>query len=455
MILPGVFERFAEKTPVPVMARAAIEYALSASALDRLFEEHADQQYTRALLFSSVFDLMSLVVTGSFKSLSAAYQGREEPIPVSLTSVYNKLQGLEPSVSAQLVRHTAARLLPVQRQVKGCRGPWLAGYRVRVLDGNHLAATQHRLEETRRQAAGPLPGLALVLYEPEADLVTDVVFEEDGHAQERSRLGDVVQRLRARDLLVADRNFCTRDFLLAIIARGGFFAIREHALLAWEPAGKVRRLGRTEGGRLREQRVLIRNDAGEAVYLRRVVVELDEPTRDGDALVAVLSNLPEEAADARRVASLYRRRWTVEHAFFDLAVALRSEINTLCYPRAALFGFAVGLVAYNLLGAVKGALRGMHGEQKVEALSAYYLADELAGVSRGMMVATTAEEWAVFGGMSPAEFAARMAEWATKVRLERFRKHPRGLKKPKVKRHYDPAHPHVSSARILQARNAK
>jgi len=455
MILPGVFERFAEQTPVPVMARAAIEFALSASALDRLFEQHADEQYTRHLLFSTVFDLMSLVVTASFKSLNAAYQGHEESIPVSLTSVYNKLRGIEPAVSAQTVRHTAQRLLPVQELVKGTRQPWLAGYRVRVLDGNHLACTEHRLEETRLDAARPLPGLALVLYEPEVDLVTDVILEEDGHAQERSRLDDVVERLRAKDLVVADRNFCTRAFLLAIIARGGFFAIREHALLAWEPAGKVRRLGRTEGGRLLEQRVLIRNDQGEAVYLRRVLVELDEPTRDGDGSVAVLSNLPEQDADARCVAKLYRRRWTIEGAFQDLACALRAEVNTLCYPRAALFGFCVGLVVYNLLGAVKGALRGAHGEEKVEGLSAYYLADELAGVSRGMQVAITGEEWEVFGRMSAREFADRMKEWAAKVRLARFRRHPRGEKKPKVKRRYDPAHPHVSSARILQLRKAK
>jgi hypothetical protein len=455
MILPGIFERFTEKAPVPVMARAAIEYALSASALDELFAEHAAEQYTRQLLFSSVFDLMSLVVTGSFQSVSAAYQGHEESIPVSLTSVYNKLQGIEPSVSAQAVRHTAGRLLPVQHQVKGTREPWLKGYRVRVLDGDHLAATEHRLAETRREAAGPLPGLALVLYEPEADLVTDVILEEDGHAQERSRLDDVVARLRALDLVVADRNFCTRAFLLAVIAKGGFFAIREHALLAWEPAGKVRKLGRTEGGRLREQRVRILDDNDEPVYLRRVVVDLDEPTRDGDSVVAVLSNLPEQDADARVVAKLYRRRWTIEHAFEDLACALRSEINTLCYPRAALFGFCVGLVVYNLLGAVKGALRGLHGEEEVEALSAYYLADELAGVSRGMMVAIAEQEWAVFGRMSAAEFAGRMRAWAAQVRLGRFRKHPRGAKKPKVKRHYDPAHPHVSSARILQLRTLK
>src|SRR5262249_45563448 len=115
MILPGVFERFAAKTPVPVMARAAIEFALSRSALDQLFDQHAQRQYSRHLLFSSVFDLMSVVVTGAYQSLNCAYQGHQESLPVSLTSVYNKLQGIEPAVSAQLVRYSASRLLPVQR----------------------------------------------------------------------------------------------------------------------------------------------------------------------------------------------------------------------------------------------------------------------------------------------------------------------------------------------------
>ena len=101
---------------------------------------------------------------------------------------------------------------------------------------------------------------------------------------------------------------CVRNFLLGIFAKGGFFAIREHAQLQWESAGKLKRLGRTEGGRLREQRVCIKNDKGERVYLRRVVVDLDEPTQDGDTYIAVLCNLPEKDADARAVAKLYRRR---------------------------------------------------------------------------------------------------------------------------------------------------
>src|SRR5262245_42786279 len=181
-----------------------------------------------------------------------------------------------------MVRYTAGRLLPVQNLAHGMVDPWLPGYTVRILDGNHLAGTQHRLKETRHEAAAPLPGQALVLYEREADLVTDVLLEEDGHAQERSLLDDVLDHLNAKDLVVADRNMCVRTFLLGVIAKGGYFAIREHAQVQWESAGRLRRLGRTEGGRLREQRVSIRTDQEERVYLRRVVVELDEPTRDGD-----------------------------------------------------------------------------------------------------------------------------------------------------------------------------
>src|SRR5215218_812549 len=139
MILPDIFERFAKRSPLSVMAQGAIEYALSESALNQVFEDNAQGQYTRELLFSSVFDLMSVVVTGSYASVCSAYQGLAGSIPVSLTSVYNKLQGIEPHVSSELVRYTAGRLLAVQQRVHGMRDPWVDGYRVRILDGNHLA----------------------------------------------------------------------------------------------------------------------------------------------------------------------------------------------------------------------------------------------------------------------------------------------------------------------------
>jgi hypothetical protein len=112
-----------------------------------------------------------------------------------------------------------------------CQGklkPLMPGYRVRILDGNHLGKTHHRIEPLRKTAAGALPGQALVLLDPEYMLIDEVVLMNDGHAQERNGLDRVVELLSELDLLVADRNFCTLGFLLPLVRRGASFAIRQH-----------------------------------------------------------------------------------------------------------------------------------------------------------------------------------------------------------------------------------
>ncbi|MBK8538088.1 MAG: transposase [Candidatus Competibacteraceae bacterium] len=60
-----------------------------------------------------------------------------------------------------------------------------------------------------------------------------------------------------------------------------------------------------------------------------------------------LSNLPEEIADALAIAEIYRKRWGIETAFQRLEAHFNSEINSLGYPKAALFGFCLALVAFN------------------------------------------------------------------------------------------------------------
>ena len=82
--------------------------------------------------------------------------------------------------------------------------------------------------------AGALPGKSLVVYAPDQGLVRDVFPCEDGHAQERSLFGAVLKTVQAGDLWIADRNFCTRDFLCDIDQRGAGFIIREHRGLPFE-----------------------------------------------------------------------------------------------------------------------------------------------------------------------------------------------------------------------------
>ena len=229
MIPTEVFEAFAQGDYIPLMAQAAMENALSPRLLDRLFEDTAQRQFTRDLLFSSVVGLMSVVVCRVRPSINAAYQKGAVPIPVSLKAFYGKLARLEPPVGAALVRLTAGRLAPVITAMRGGRTPYLEGYRTRILDGNHLPGSEHRIKELRTLRAGALPGHTLVVLDPDLMLVVDAIPCEDGHAQERSLLDQVEATVRPGDLWIADRNFCTTGFVFGVHRRGGRFVIRQHA----------------------------------------------------------------------------------------------------------------------------------------------------------------------------------------------------------------------------------
>ena len=139
-----------------------------------------------------------------------------------------------------------------------------------------------------------------------------------------------------RDVWVADRNFCTTDFWFALATRRAYGVLRHHANLSWQPFGKRRYVGRTETGRVYEQRGHIYDDAGNVLELRRLTIALDKPTRDGDTEIHILTNLPARVR-AKTIARLYQKRWSIEKAFQELTVALKCEVNTLAYPRAALF----------------------------------------------------------------------------------------------------------------------
>ena len=54
-------------------------------------------------------------------------------------------------------------------------------------------------------------------------------------------------------------------------------------------------------------RLALTNDQGETLFARRVSVELDQPTRDGDRTIHILTNLPATAADALKVAQRTKR----------------------------------------------------------------------------------------------------------------------------------------------------
>lgn len=448
-MLDAIFERFVEESPMSVMMRGLMERVFAPEQINRIFSENAKIQYTRELMFSSLVELMSLVVCGIHPSVNAAYRAKAKQLNVSRTAVYDKLNGVEPSVSAAIVRETAESVARVIELVRGKSPRLLPGYKIRILDGNCLESTDHRLEVLRTIGAAALPGKSLVVLDPELRLAINVFPCEDGHAQERSLFDQVLATVKPGELWIGDRNMCTLGFLFGLNRNGASFVIREHKSMPWEAVNALQAVGCVETGDLFEQTVRLTH-GGESLLVRRVVLHLKKPTRNGEKEIVIFTVLPAKIATATTVADLYRVRRNVENLFFTVTENYECQIQTLGYPKAALFSFCLALVAYNILATIRAVLGSVHGIGKIDAgLSDYYMVDEIQATYRGMMITISPEHWHVFVSCSEEQFASVLQDLASQMRLNSFLKQPRAAKKKKDPPEYDSRHPHISTAKLL------
>jgi hypothetical protein len=453
MLLKKMVEPFVKQRPFCVLVRAALERMLSPARLDQLFQDHASEQYERELLFSSLVELMAQVVTRIEPSVLASYRTLKEELGVSDEAVYQKLRKVEGTVSEALVRDSFTQACGVLKQLNCCDPSWVRGKRVKILDGNYLTATQRRIAELRVLSAAPLPGRALVVWDQMSRLVENVIVTERGQASERSLIGPVLETVEAGEVWIADRNFCTLDFLFGLALRKARFVIRQHGQLQGIPAGKSRYIGKNASGeKIWEQTVTI-TQHGQTLTVRRVTIKLKKPTRDGDYELHIFTNLTVREATAVKVAELYGKRWTIEVVFLELQTALCCEVKTLGYPRAALFAFCVALLLENTFSMLKSTLGAVHGKTTVdEQVSGVLLSQELRKTYDGMMVQIPSEHWNEISGLSLKQFAILLQGWAKQLDIERYRKSPRGPKKPPPKKkRYRNGH-HVSTAAILALR---
>jgi IS4 transposase len=477
-MLDEAFELFVEAAPATVMIRGVLENILSENRLNAIFEDMAKVQYTRELAFASVVRLMSQVVLRIHPSVHAAYREQARELDITAKSVYDKLNGVEPAVSREVVRRTAREMELVIRTMDGELPGLLPGFRIRILDGNHLAGTDRRLKLLRGQGGAALPGQALAVLDPALKLIVDLFPCEDAHRQERALLSQVLEIVEAGDLWIEDRNFCTNRFLFGIARKKAAFLVRQHAGLPWEALEEPVYVGESETGRVFEQRVKLIHTDGEELVVRRIMIELHQPTRDGETVLHLLTNLTVEDADALTVVRLYAQRWQIETAFQELTVDLCCEVSTLGYPKAALFGFSVAVLCYNAFSVTKAAIRAKHADAVpaqpaassapapaprpstnqpplTDELSTYYLADEIAGTWRGMMVVLPEPFWKQrFADLTAVELAEVLKNLAGQVDISKYRRRSASRKRSARKPPCQPGS-HVSTARILQNGNSK
>jgi hypothetical protein len=454
--IPVTLVPHGQAVPLGVMVRGTLEWMLDGPTLERLFQEHAAEQYTRELTISALVGLLIQVSAGMRASVYAAYKAdqadKQPTIGTSYQAVYGKLGRLNPAVSEALVRHSAQRCSQLLALMPQARAEPVPGYRLRVLDGNVLAGTAHRLTPLRRWLNACLPGKSLVVYEPGLGLVTDVVLCEDAYTQERALLTQILPRVQANDLFVADRNFCTTRFVFGVSDQKAFVLVRQHRRnLPCQPLSKLKKCGQTATGVVYEQRVQATDpQSGTLLRLRRIEVRLFQKTRDGDRTIAVLTNLPDDVT-ALDLAQTYLVRWTIENHFQFLTQSLHCELPGLGQPRAALFGFAMALLAANALAVVRASLRSAHGVAAEAEVSGYYLADEIAHDYRTVMKYLPADQWLGWRQLAPLALACLLRTLAQHVNLKALTRSQRGPKiPPQQKPVYDKKHKHYSTARLLQ-----
>lgn len=424
MALPRVFEAFVEGAPCAVLTRLLAERMVDDQLLQTLFRQHAVTQYAREITITHLVEVMLDVACGLAPSVRAGFLRREEQMAASLSAFYGKLDRTDPELGMALVAQIAKQMQPLCRHLGHFGKEPLEGLASYILDGNMLAGTEHRLKPLRTSRAAALPGKSLVLYQCAAALVTKAVLWEDAYAQERALLPDL--EIPSGVHLLADRNFCVYWFFQHIQQSGSYFTIRHHKQFVIPDAAE-RRIGRYETGMLYERSWEVVEGEQTCVW-RAIRIELDQPTRDGDREITLITNLPAQF-DAQAVADAYRQRWTIEGHFQRLTDHLHCEIPSLGQPRAALFAFAMSLAAGNLLAVVIAALGAAHGAEVVENLSYYYLVQEIARNYSGMMLALPASRWTFARELAPAEFARELRQIAKHANLRLLAKARRGPKK--------------------------
>jgi hypothetical protein len=452
MVLPAILDPFAKGAAPAVMTRLALDWMIQPTSLDPLLEEVAQGQYDREFLLSHLVEVMADVACGSRPSPRAAFLRRQFDQIASLSAFYRKLGRMELAVSAALVHRTADRARELITAAAGFLPEPIPGYSARVIDGNVLAGTDHRIDELRSTRAATLPGKSLAIYEPISGLVRGIIPEEDAHTQERALLDQVA--IEPGQLWIMDRNFCVRTFLFRILRSGAFFLVRRHAsCLPFEPIEPLRSVGRGDTGEIFEQPIWVDDPdcEGRRYRLRRIVLRLDRPTREGETEIVLITNLPDDI-EASLCCQAYRGRWGIERHFQELTDLLHCEIPTLGYPRAALFAFCMSVLVGNALAVLKGSLRAVHGDQMVTELSTHALVTEAAEVYPGMMIAVPPADWMFLEGCSAAQVAGLLEDLAIRVPIERMLRSRRGPKKPRRTRESPGSRiHHVATKKLLDA----
>ena len=87
---PKALMPYVQKAPLPVLVRSTLEWMLQQATLEQLFEDTAQDQYTRELTLTFLVDLMLDVASGIQPSALKAFNARSDDLAISRQALYAK-----------------------------------------------------------------------------------------------------------------------------------------------------------------------------------------------------------------------------------------------------------------------------------------------------------------------------------------------------------------------------
>jgi hypothetical protein len=239
------------------------------------------------------------------------------------------------------------------------------GYRVKLVDGTSVqlsdtAANQAEYPQPSAQKPGcgfPVMGVVALLDVALGTVEDCITGPSQGHDLEG--LHRLVDRIRAKDLLVADRAFCSWEMLALLSEKGAGCVMRLHqmreAKLDWRRGRKL-----DENSRLVEWTKPIKpgksgitREGWERLpgTMKVRLVRLNAPGRDGKPRTIYLATtlLDERAYPTEEIAGLYAQRWSIEVRFRDLKSTMGLERLRVRTPQMAHKTLRMAVITYNLV----------------------------------------------------------------------------------------------------------
>lgn len=399
-------ERFVEHSPMAVMARLVMQWALHAESLDDPLgkeEPDSDGEPLRELLLSMTVQAMTQIAA-RLNRTRAGFAEAPEETAARLTALHDRMSRVRPQWGRSLVRDSAGLLLPVAHQRTEPRSQSSGDLRMRVLDGVSMSAGMRCMPGPAGcvhviASAGTQPGAAdgpcvLPVYDPELALIVDLLPYERGLVHERAFAAQLVESVRPGELWILDGHFNPAAILAGWPCDGSLFVMQEQGCVpAYRVLGESREAGWLDGAPVCEQAIGMLAERGAAPLFRRIEWHRLDAQGGTPQRVVILTNVPATTRDALQIVQLATRTWRDTLPLPLDAICEGAAFGAIA-SRAAPLASGIVALAYNVFSAMIGVVKNaLDLDARDSERLPLHMANGIEGAYGGMMIALPPDNW--------------------------------------------------------------